>query len=67
MGTEIKLNKGIKPMIKYTIYIYPKSMKKLKRNYLKFENLTYKKCLYYVNKAKLKNEQYKTFITPITK
>ena len=54
-------------MIKYTIYIYPESMKKLKRNYLKFENLTYEKCLYYVNKAKLKNEQYKTFITPITK
>ena len=54
-------------ILTYTIYIYPKSMKKLKRNYLKFENLTYKKCLYYVNKAKLKNEQYKTFITPTNK
>ena len=49
-------------ILTYTIYIYPKSMKKLKKNYLKFENLTYEKSLYYVNKAKLKNDKYKTFI-----
>ena len=46
----------------YTIYIYPKTMKGLKRNYLRFENLTSDKCLYYVNKAKLKNDQYKIII-----
>ena len=49
-------------ILTYDIYIYPKSMQKSKKNYLKFENLTYEKCLYYVNKAKSKNEKYKTFI-----
>ena len=42
----------------YTITIYPDNMKKFKKNYLKFENITEEKCSWFVSRAELKNDRY---------